>query len=470
MPDRPTHDNISPLDTRYYDPEVAEHLSERAFVRAKLRVESALVETLRDLGLCPESACEEITNVCEDGDITPEEVDREERDVTKHDVRALVNCIQRRVSDDAKRFVHLSATSYDIVDTANAIRYRNAMDHVVLPRLEQFLRNLMNFARMEAHTVQVGRTHGQHASPITFGFTLASYVNRLGGCVLELRERTAQLVGKFSGAVGAYNASSLLVKDPVAFEESVLRKVGLKPAEHSTQIAPPEPLQRLLLECVTTSGVLAQIARDMRNLQRSEIAEVGEAFGKDQVGSSTMPHKRNPISFENVESMWMNLVGRVTTIFQNQISEHQRDLTNSASGRAFVEIVAYLAYMTKRLNGVMTNLAVDKEQMRKHLHASPILAEAFYILLAREGHPDAHEAIRQLSQGFKDPKTRLGDTLVLHALEHHEIGPLVKTLSHEEFKLLSNPELYTGLAAQRTIAVVDAWTHRLDPPPNDSIM
>lgn len=449
-------DCMSPIDYRYWDEGVAEFLSEAAFTRYKLRVELALVKALCKQGICDKSVVKEVAQaICRVG--TREVYDEEGR--IRHDIRALVNCLQARVSEQAKPFIHIVATSFDIVDPANVLRFRDVTYEVVLPALVELERTLIEITLREAETVQIGRTHGQHAVPITFGFAMAEYVNRLGACIVSLKELAGKLVGKFSGAVGAYNASSLLLENPELFEEMVLEELGLKPAIHSTQIVPPEPMARFLNEFVMTGGVLANLACDMRHLQRTEIAEAGERFGHDQVGSSTMPQKRNPIGPEHVQSLWKILVGRMITVLLDQVSEHQRDLTNSASSRTYGEIVCYLVVMVKRLTKVMSALEVDHSNMERNLKLQQGLtaAEPLYILLAALQHPNAHEAVRQ----FTLQAQQTGKTLWQIAAEDSEIAPYLERMTPAQRKILSDPTTYTGVAATKAIAVALHWGKKL---------
>ncbi len=272
-------DSISPIDYRYWDKEVAQYLSENGFTRYKLLVALALVKVLHRRGICSEEVVGEVETAC--GQVTTMEV-YEEEDRIRHDIRALVNCIRAKVSDAAKPYIHMTATSYDIIDTANAARYKEVAEKALIPSLVKLEGVLIGITIREAETVQVGRTHGQHAVPITFGFALAGYVSRLGSCIETLKALVSELPGKFSGAVGAYNASSLFFDDPEGFEAEVLIEMGLAAAEHSTQIAPPEALTRLFCEITIAAGVLANLSDDMRNLQRTEIGEVGEEFEADQ--------------------------------------------------------------------------------------------------------------------------------------------------------------------------------------------
>ncbi len=450
-------DCISPLDYRYWDESVARYLSEDGFIRYKLLVESALVEVLHRRGICSEDIVREVKAAC--SQVTAEEVYAEEKRIG-HDIRALVNCIQAKVSGKARPYIHMTATSFDISDTANAARFKDAVEKVLLPALSGLEKVLIVMTLREAETVQVGRTHGQHAVPITFGFAMAEYVNRLGGCILALRERASELVGKFSGAVGAYNASSLFFDDPETFEAEVLMEMGLKPAGHSTQIVPPESMMRLFNELVLTGGVIANLARDMRNLQRTEIGEVGEEFAAGQVGSSTMPQKRNPINFENVESLWKVLVGRLVTVYIDQISEHQRDLTNSASARTYGEAICYLVSMIKRLTRTMKKLRVDRDNLQRNLEFQKglIVAEPLYIILAAFSHSNAHEKVRQLTLRAQEEKRPLTEI----AWEDTEIQPYLEKMTPYQRQILSNPSTYTGIAAQKAKKVAEEWATKLN--------
>lgn len=450
------YDSLSPLDYRYWDESVATYLSENGFTRYKLKVELALVTVLQRRGLCGEDVVGEVQAAC--AQVTTAEVYEEEERI-KHDIRALVNCIRKRVSDDAKPYVHMTATSYDIVDTANAARYKDVVGRVLVPALLKLEKTLIGLAEREAETVQVGRTHGQHAVPITFGLAMAGYVSRLGSSIEAVRELAQMLPGKFSGAVGAYNASSLFFEDPEQFEREVLAELGLRSAEHSTQIVPPEAMTRLISEVAIVCGVLADLADDMRHLQRTEIGEVGEAFGADQVGSSTMPQKRNPINFENAKSMWKIVASRAGLAFMDQLSEHQRDLTNSASARTYGEVFAYAVSIAKRLDRTMRKLAVDRKNLARNLDAQLglVAAEPLYIILAALGHPDAHEKVRQLTlQAQRD-----GTTLGKAASADREMDAYVRQMTGLQLVILTDPSRYVGISAKKARDVAAAWKKKL---------
>lgn len=449
---------LSPLDHRYHasNPELyrlmSSYLSEAAFLRCQLEVEVALVRTLAARGLCPASVADEVQAAA--AQVTPQEVARWEQ-ITRHNVRALVNALRDRVSDAAKPYIHFTATSVDILDTARALQYKRASQELVLPQLRRLLAALVALARREAATPQVGRTHGQHAVPITFGFAVAEYVSRLGTRLLRLEETAAQLRGKMAGAVGAYNASHLFFDDPEDFEREVLGLLGLEPGGHSTQIVEPEYLLDFGHAVVSTFGVLANLADDLRHLQRTEIGEVGEAFDPQQVGSSTMPHKRNPWNFEHVKSLWKAFVPRILTVYMDQISEHQRDLTNSASSRFFPELLAGLTLAAARLEREISRLGVDRERMAANLKASQemVVAEPLYILLAALGHPDAHEAVRRLTLEAE----RTGRPLRELAQQSHDLRPYLERMSEQQRWVIAHPEAYRGIAEQKALKICRQW-------------
>ncbi|MFW6381051.1 MAG: lyase family protein [Bacillota bacterium] len=462
MSDRSLFDNVSPLDHRYSRgegfEEYSRYFSERARITYQARVEAALVQGWARRGLCPEAAAEEVARAADR--ITVEEVYQEE-EKTRHDVRGLVNCLQRKVNREVRPLIHLTATSYDIVDTANSLRYQEANRELVIPVLTRLEEQLMEIALREKSTLQIGRTHGQHAVPLTFGFALAEYVSRLGGRLLEIKKQGNRLKGKLSGAVGAYNAGSLLLEDPQRFEEEVLAELGLEPSPHSTQIVEPEFMVDYIHTLVSCFGVLANMADDLRHLQRTEIMETGEYFAEDQVGSSTMPHKRNPINYENVKSMWKQFMPRMMTLYQDQLSEHQRDLTNSASGRFVPEIVIGLLLSARRLTRVLSRLGVDENNLQENFrsNAGLIGAEPLYILLAYHGHPQAHEAVRKLTLEAEES----GKTLVELVQNNEQLAEYWQQLTEEQQQVIKNPEQYTGRAEAKTEEIVAYWRQKLSP-------
>jgi adenylosuccinate lyase len=463
---RPIFANLSPLDHRYSltDPalfsRLGEHLSEEAVIRSCARVEEALLAALvaRLVPVDRRAAmAAAIAGVARSVD--PAEVYEEEAK-TRHNVRALVNVLKRTVPPEARPYVHLGATSVDILDTATSLRCRDVTRAVLLPLLADLEEALARLARAEADTPQVGRTHGQHAVPITFGFAVAGYVSRLGKCILRIRDRAGDLRGKLSGAVGAYNASSLLVDDPEGLEREFLAGLGLAPSDSATQLVEPEHLLGLLLEINTAFGVIANLADDLRHLQRSEIAEVREEFAEGQVGSSTMPQKRNPWNAEHVKSLWKAFAPRVITFFLDQVSEHQRDLTNSASGRFVAEYLAGFAGAVARTVSVVGSLAVDRAAMAANLAKAGDLAfsEAVYVLAARGGDSDAHERVRKATLRVEREGLPLRAVLAADAALWRSLDEgLRSTLGCDAGTFFDDPSRYTGRSAARARAIADTW-------------
>ncbi len=455
-------DTISPLDYRYYGRDkkikdmLGRYLSEEAFIKYQTNVELALVRAFHKLGICKQQVVDEVAAAVKK--VRAQEVYREE-DKIKHNIRALVNQIRDNVSNESKPYIHFTTTSFDIFDTANALRFKEVAANIIIPELLKLEKTLIALSLREKDTLQIGRTHGQHAEPITFGFTISAYVSRLGCRILAIKRASKNLRGKISGAVGAYNASSLFFDTPEKLENAILDELGLKASTQSSQIVEPEFLADYMHAIVSTFSVLANLADDMRHLQRSEISEIAESFGQKQVGSSTMPHKRNPINFENVKSMWKEFMPRMMTVYMDQISEHQRDLTNSASQRFLPEIVAGLVVSSVRLNKVMGNIVVDKANLQRNFDKNKemIAAEPAYILLAAHNHPDAHEAVREITLEAQHGKKSFTDLF----FAKKELQPYIKKFNKKQISILKNPELYTGIAAKKVEHVCKFWKDEL---------
>ena len=453
-------DCVSPLDFRYYDDKLRAifdpYVTEAARVRSEAMVEAATTRVLARMGVCSEEVADEVEVAAKA--VKPEEVAEEEARI-HHNIRALVNSMKTYVSDEAKPYIHFTLTSFDVIDTATAWRFKHAATEGLLPMLEELERVLIDLARREADTLQVGRTHGQHGSPVTFGLAVAEYVSRLGGRIEKIRETAEDLRGKISGAVGAYNASSLMIDDPMDFERQVLAELGLEPSPASTQVVEAEFVTDFMHALVSCFSVLANLADDMRHLQRTELNEVAEAFEAEQVGSSTMPHKRNPWNFENVKSMWKQFMPRMITVYSDQISEHQRDLSNSASQRFLPEIIVGLANSVARLTKIMGRLVTDADEMRDNLRLTEgmIGAEPAYILLAAHGHPDAHEAVRKLTLQAQETGRPLGELLQ----ESEELAEYWEQITERQREIILDLAQYTGVAAEKTLMLCDMWEERL---------
>ena len=276
------------------------------------------------------------------------------------------------------------------------------------------------------------------------------------------------LVGKISGPVGAYNSQIALGIEEqcgdIPFEERVLAKLGIKPAPISTQIVPPEPLAYFLYSCCMMGATFGQFGRDCRQLMRSEIAEVAESFEEDQVGSSTMAHKRNPISFENLEGTWLKTKNDFGKVMDTLISEHQRDLVNSSIARDFPVILINLQQQLNTLTkkneqGVpfLDRLIIDEEACIRNfkMNADVIMAEPIYIALQMAGYQgDAHHLVNHtLVPMAKNNSESLMKTLEDFAETDENVKNALEKIPEEVVTGLWYPEYYIGKAKGRALAI-----------------
>lgn len=436
-------------------------------------VEIATMQVLGEIGLIPE---EEI-RLLDPGvierilSITTTEVDSVERAVTGHDIRAWVRCAQEILPQPLQRWIHVPLTSYDPLDTARTLQFLRAYNQVINPHVREVVGLFAKLIRKFADQLQIGRTHGQHALPITVGFWLAGVLHRIIYNAQMVDARAKELVGKISGAVGAHNAQIALGIasrcGSKTFEERVLEKLGLKPASISTQILPPEPLAYFLHACVMLSAALGQFGRDCRHLMRSEIAEVAEEFKEGQIGSSTMAHKRNPITFENLEGMYLRSRNEYGKVWDTLMSEHQRDLVGSSLARDFPIIVVNLVYQLevllrkdkRRKLPFLERITIDSQTCWRNFEKSApfILAEPIYLLLQMAGYVgDAHKLVSDrampIAQGRGIPLIR---AIELIADEDDAVQDALAGIAPEHYELLIRPERYVGDAKEQALKIAD---------------
>lgn len=473
METRNIFENISCIDHRYSLSEaevfsgLSKYISEEASIRSCAKCEAALVKShLKLRGKLTDEIAQNLDKVA--SEIDPAEVYAEE-EKTKHNIRALVNVMKTKVSAEIGPLVHLGATSVDILDTALSCRMRDVTKNVVLPELKKLEKHLCAIADRDSEVPQVGRTHGQHAVPITFGWSIAEFVSRLGKSILRIEELSNQLVGKLAGPVGSYNGPSMIVKDPEELERVYVEFLGLSASEYSNQLVEPEYLLRLLLEMNVAFGIIANLADDLRNLQRSEIGEVFEYFASTQVGSSTMPQKRNPWNSEHVKSLWKAMCPRVITFYMDQISEHQRDLTNSASQRFMADYVAGFTMAVARMNSVVSGLQADKETMARNLENAGgkvkggVLAEPAYILLGEAGINDGHEVIRKITLEAEKSGKTFFEVLKTHKEAFEKITAQLEKLGVENPEnFFEHPANYCGLAAKKSRRLAKKYEKLMD--------
>ena len=449
---------IHPTDYRYLVKELDPYLSDEAFLGYKLAVEAAYIKALANVGVCPEDVAREISKKANINTVTPKKVKEKETEL-KHDIRAMVDVLADAVSERAKPFVHLGLTSYDVVNTAQALMLKDVTKDVIIPSMIELEKKLIILAEKYKDTVQIGRTHGQHAEPITFGFYLAGYVDRFGEAIEKIGGAVEELRGKASGAVGTKAGLGIVYDSPEKLEKIMMSELGIKPARITTQIVPPEYLADYFSQLLIAFSTMADFANDMRHLQRTEIGEVSEQFSAGQVGSSTMPQKRNPISWENIVSQWKAVMPHIISVYMDIISEHQRDLTNSASARYYIpEIINAFVYSIKRTKKNLDGLVINEKKMKKNLEMTgTALAEPVYIMLAMGGHTNAHKYVKNLVNEALKSGTPLSELIK----KDEKIKKLLDSIPEDRKKILEKVENYTGTASDKTEEVVRFWRSKL---------
>jgi adenylosuccinate lyase len=345
---------------RYTLPEMKKLWSEEEKFGTWLEIEILACEARSKLGEVPPQALKKIR---EKARIDVKKIQEAEEKV-KHDLIAFLNVIGEEIGEEAK-FVHLGLTSYDIEDTALAVRMCKAID-LIKEALEKLENALRKKAEEFKNTVMMGRTHGMHAEPITFGLKMAlmyAEVQRDLERLLQLRKFIS--CGKLSGAVGTYSHC------PPFVEKYVCEKLGLEPAKVSTQILQRDRHAHYLASLAIIASSLDKFAREIRNLQRTEVAEVEEPFYKGQKGSSAMPHKRNPIVCERVCGLARVVRSNAQAGFENVALWHERDLTNSSAERVIIPDSSTLVfYMLAKFTEVIEGLTVHPERMLKNMELS----------------------------------------------------------------------------------------------------
>jgi adenylosuccinate lyase len=436
------------------------------------RVEIANLEVLAEIGVINKTIARLLTPKLKQSllEIRASEVDEEERAITKHDVRAWVHVAQSRMPKELGRWVHVPLTSYDAIETGRIWTYRAAYREAIRPAMADVIGAMARVVRQQAQTKQIGRTHGQHALPITVGFWLAGILNRLVWCSEEMDRANDELVGKISGAVGANNATVGLGFEgksaPKSYEQRVLEKLGLRPAPYSTQILPPERLAAWLFSVTQTTGVLGQLGRDGRSLVRTEIGELREPFRAGNVGSSTMAHKRNPITFEGLEGAWIRTKNEFGKVMDTTISEHQRDLVGSSVMRDFpilpINLMGQLNSLRRRDEAGqmwLERVSFDLPNLRRNFEQSAglVLAEPLYIALQMAGFEgDSH---RFVSDDLVTAAVENGRSLVEELIDRANIDPklaqVVSRVPKEILELLGTPENYLGKSKDRARKACD---------------
>lgn len=390
---------VCPIDTgRYGSGEMKALFEEEGRIQRYLDVEAALAEALAEEGEIPLKSAEAIREKASVKIVTPQKVkDREMK--THHDLMALVEVLAEEAGEHGK-FVHWGATSYDIVDTSWSLIAREGIS-IIRSRMRRMRDMLCELALKHKGTVMVGRTHGQHATPITLGLKMAVYAAEAGRNLQRLAQLEERLVvGKMSGAVGTMASQG---EKAMKIEERVMTKLGLRPAEITTQVICRDRFAEFVCWAAIAASSLDRIATEIRNLQRTEIQELAEGFeARTQVGSSTMPHKQNPVDCEKVSGLAKVMRGLVVPALENIPLWHERDLTDSSSERFIIPMsFIILDEMLMTLTRVIENMRVYPDRMARNLLLTQgaNLSESVMMALAKKGigRQKAHELLRTAS-------------------------------------------------------------------------
>ncbi len=361
-----------------------------------MEVEATLSEVQESLDLIPKKSSIDIRKAITQ--VTRKRVEEIEDEIN-HDIMAVVKAIEEK-SGDSGKWIHFGATSYDIVDTARSLQHKKALK-LIEKAIESLLKSLGILAKKHKNSVMLGRTHGQWATPITFGLKIAVFLSELNRHRERLNELKPRIItGKFLGAVGS---GAAMAPNTLEVQAKVCEKLGLNKPLATTQILGRDRIAELIAWGSNLATSLEKFTLEVRNLQRSDIGEVAEAFDKKkQVGSSTMAQKKNPITSENVGGLARIIRSMLYVSYENNLQWHERDLANSSSERIILpQFYILLEYILIKTNDVFSNLFVNTKRMEKNLESAGGLpmAEAFVIALGKTdlGRQSAHELVRKIA-------------------------------------------------------------------------
>ena len=402
--------SVSPLDYRYGRDEAKAIWSREGRHSRQLEVERALVWAHCKMGRVSAEHYDMVADISDPGIVTADRVEEIEEE-TKHDIMALTKAMAE-AAGEAGWCIHLGATSNDIVDSAVALQIKDSVG-LQITSLKSLIETLCDIAERERDTIMIGRTHGQAAVPITFGLKVAVWVD-------EFRRHLERLVtmrpritaGKFLGAVGTGAAQG---EDALKLQSLILQELGLEVPVATTQVVGRDRYIEWVGWMANVSTSIEKVLQEVRNLQRSEIAEVAEAFDVEkQVGSSTMAHKRNPITAENACGLARIVRSMIIPSYENALLWHERDLANSSSERfTLSHSMILLDDIIAKCDRVMSRLVVDRDRMLKNIEAQNglVMAEKIMLALVDSGMPrdQAHEVLRSSSMKALENGTNLKD-------------------------------------------------------------
>jgi adenylosuccinate lyase len=441
---------IHPIEFRYGTPEMRQIWSEEHRFSCMVTAEVALAKAEAIHGLVPRESAEEIARCAQTATLArAKEIENE----IGHDMMAIVRAISE-VCGSAGGWIHYGATSNDILDTATGLQIKGSLT-LIEEKLLDLLRVLLDRAEQTKSLVCASRTHGQIGVPTTYGLRFAIWASEVGRHIQRLREMRPRVeIGQLTGAVGT---QASLGDKGMDIQKSMMKLLGLGAVDVSNQLVARDRYAEYFMLCAQIATTLDKIGVELRTLQRTEIGEVEEAFGKMQVGSSTMPHKRNPVKSEQVCGLARIIRGSVEPALLNNTLWDERDLTNSSAERVlFPEASVLTDHILAVMIRVLSGLTIRRINVRKNLDLlqGVNLAESVMIELTRKGmnRQEAHERMRTASMQALEQGRQLAEVLA----EDHLVSTYV---SVEDLALLLEPDRYIGTA----VAQVDAVIQKLSP-------
>ncbi len=344
-----------------------------------LRVEIAVCEAYARLGRIPQKNLDEIKSKAS---FTLERIDEIEREV-RHDVIAFLTAVNESVGEENAKYIHMGLTSSDVIDTAFAMQIADSAK-IINNELEELIKVVKEMAFKYKNTICIGRSHGVHAEVMTFGFKLLNWLDELLRAKESFNSALNEIsVGQISGPVGTY--SNL----PVEIEQYACEILGLRPAKISTQIISRDRHAKFLSSVAILASIIEQFATEIRHLQKTEVREVEEGFGAHQKGSSAMPHKKNPVLCENLCGLARVIRSNMVTAYENINLWHERDISHSSAERIiFPDSLILIDFMVHRFKGVMENLVVHEDNMKKNtqLYGGVVYSQKVLLKLVEKGY------------------------------------------------------------------------------------
>lgn len=432
---------IHPIEYRYGTEEMRNVWETDNKLQKMLEVEAALSEAEAQLNIIPADAAAEIKSKANIKFVTSKRVSEIEAE-TNHDIASIVKALAEVCENDAGEYVHFGATSNDIIDTSQSLLFKESIK-ILKGRLRELLEVILELADKNKNNVCIGRTHGQHALPTTYGMKFAIWADELHRQINRLDECSERLcVGMMTGAVGT---TAALGTEGLAVHKKVSQLLGLKPVLISNQVVQRDAHAEFIMDLANIASTLEKMALELRNLQRTELDEVGESFDpRKQVGSSTMPHKMNPITAERICGISRVIRAYVAPALQNNPLWHERDLTNSSCERIILPESCMLTdYIIKLSLKLFKNLVFKPDNIEKNLNLSHglIMAERVMAELTRKGvgRQTAYALVRVCSLDAVEKGIGLKEVISSNK-------EVTKYLSPDEITEIMDPHTYIGSA------------------------